>query len=197
MTHDSFLKEKKLLLGISGSIAVIGVSPYLSMFRALFKEVKVVMTEQAATLIPPSTILFYCDEIFIDEEPSLEKKMNHVELARWADLFVVLPATANVIGQAANGLAPNLLTSTILAHPKPVMFFPNMNRLMWTKKVVQRNVNQLREDGHIVVNPVEAMAYEVASGTTQPNFVLPQGPAVMQEMRNVLLEREESTTTSV
>ncbi|GAB1528616.1 MULTISPECIES: flavoprotein [Brevibacillus] len=197
MTHDPFLKEKKLLVGISGSIAVIGVSAYLSMFRALFKEVKVVMTEQAGTLIPPSTLLFYCDEIFIDEEPGLEKKMNHVELARWADLFVVLPATANVIGQAANGIAPNLLTSTILAHPKPVMFFPNMNRLMWMKKAVQRNVNQLREDGHIVVNPVEAMAYEVASGTMQPNFVLPQGPAVMQEMRNILLEREESTTTSV
>ncbi|NQF13069.1 Mersacidin decarboxylase [Brevibacillus sp. HB1.3] len=174
MTHDPFLKEKKLLVGISGSIAVIGVSAYLSMFRALFKEIKVVMTEQAATLIPPSTLLFYCNEIFIDEEPRLQKKMNHVKLARWADLFVVLPATANVIGQAANGI-----------------------RLMWMKKAVQRNVNQLREDGHIVVNPVEAMAYEVASGTMQPNFVLPQGPAVMQEMRNVLLEREESTTTSV
>ncbi|MGG4442792.1 flavoprotein [Brevibacillus fortis] len=197
MTHDPFLKEKNLLVGISGSIAVIGVSAYLSMFRSLFKEVKVVMTEQAETLVPPSTILFFCDEIFTDEEPGLEKKMNHVELARWADLFVVLPATTNVIGQAANGIAPNLLTSTILAHPKPVMFFPNMNRLMWTKNVVQRNVNQLREDGHIVVDPVEAMAYEVASGTMQPNFILPQGPAVMQEIKSVLLEREKSTTPSV
>ncbi|QOS97407.1 Mersacidin decarboxylase [Brevibacterium sp. JNUCC-42] len=194
--HDPFLKDKKLLVGVSGSIAVLGLPAYLGMFRATFKEVKVIMTEAATKLIAPSTILLLCDEVFIDEDLGLEKKMNHVELARWADLFVILPATANVIGQAANGVALNLLTSTILAHPNPVMLFPNMNRLMWTKKVVQRNVNQLREDNHIVVTPVEAMAYEVASGTMQPNYILPPGQTVIQEMKNTLLEREEKTVVS-
>ncbi|MBG9789956.1 flavoprotein [Brevibacillus laterosporus] len=194
--QDLFFKDKKLLVGVSGSIAVLGLPAYLGMFRATFKEVKVIMTEAATKLIAPSTILLLCDEVFIDEDLGLEKKMNHVELARWADLFIILPATANVIGQAANGVALNLLTSTILAHSNPVMFFPNMNRLMWTKKVVQRNVNQLREDSHIVVSPIEAMAYEVASGTMQPNYVLPSGQTVIQEMKNTLLKREEETVVS-
>ncbi|QDX92811.1 Mersacidin decarboxylase [Brevibacillus laterosporus] len=194
--HDPFLKDKKLLVGLSGSSAVLGLPAYLGVFRAIFKEVKVIMTEAATKLIAPSTILLFCDEVFIDEDLGLEKKMNHVELARWADLFIILPATANVIGQAANGIALNLLTSTILASPNPVMFFPNMNRLMWTKKVVQRNVSQLREDNHIVVTPLEAMAYEIASGTMQPNYILPPGQTVIQEMKNTLLEREEETVVS-
>ncbi|MCR8966193.1 Mersacidin decarboxylase [Brevibacillus halotolerans] len=194
--NDPFLKDKKLLVGLSGSSAVLGLSDYLGVFRNIFKEVKVIMTESATKLIAPSTILLFCDEVFIDEDLGLEKKMNHVELARWADLFIILPATANVIGQAANGIAQNLLTSTILASPNPVMFFPNMNRLMWTKKVVQRNVSQLKEDNHIVVTPLEAMAYEIASGTMQSNYILPPGQTVIKEMKNALLEREEDTIVS-
>ncbi|PCN45328.1 Mersacidin decarboxylase [Brevibacillus laterosporus] len=194
--NDPFLKDKKLLVGLSGSSAVLGLPGYLGVFRTIFKEVKVIMTEAATKLIAPSTILLFCDEVFIDEDLGLEKKMNHVELARWADLFIILPATANVIGQAANGIAQNLLTSTILASPNPVMFFPNMNRLMWTKKVVQRNVSQLKEDNHIVVAPLEAMAYEIASGTMQSNYILPPGQTVIKEMKNALLEREEDTVVS-
>jgi phosphopantothenoylcysteine synthetase/decarboxylase len=60
--------------------------------------------------------------VFVDQEPTAEKRPGHIELARWGEMFVILPASAKVIGQAANGLGANLLTTTILASPRPVVF---------------------------------------------------------------------------
>jgi phosphopantothenoylcysteine synthetase/decarboxylase len=100
----------------------------------------------------------------LDQEPGLERRPGHIELARWSEMFVILPATANVIGQAANGLATNLLTTTILASPRPVIFCPNVHPSMWNKAAVKRNVETLREDGHTVIEPEVAVAYEVDSG---------------------------------
>jgi len=79
------------------------------------------MTSQAARMLPPSTVALICDGVFVDQEPTAEKRPGHIELARWGEMFVILPASAKVIGQAANGLGANLLT-TILASPRPVVF---------------------------------------------------------------------------
>src|SRR5699024_1773705 len=133
---------------------------YLGMLRSNFKEVKVILTKSASQLIPAETIQYFCDEIFLTETPNLNTKTGHVELARWADLFIVLPATANTLSAAAHGIANQLLTTTILAYEGSIMFFPNMNRQMWEKNVVQRNVNILLEDGHSVISPKKTMAYE-------------------------------------
>lgn len=189
--HDETFKEKRLLVGVSGSISAAGVPAYLGLFRAHFKEVKVIMTEKAHELFPVSTMSLFCDEIYMDEKPQIDKKMGHVELARWADLFIVIPATANVLGQAAHGIATNLLTTTILACPHPVIYCPNMNALMWEKKVTQRNVELLREDGHHVVEPTRKMAYEVASGALKPNYILPSGQEIIDFMKEALQERDE------
>ena len=78
-------------------------------------------------MLPPSTVALICDEVFLDQEPTTVRKPGHIELARWGEMFVILPATANVIGQAANGLGSNLLTTTILAAPEPIVFCPNVH----------------------------------------------------------------------
>lgn len=185
-----------LLVGVSGSIAILNLPTYLAAFRATFAtEVRVIMTAAAAQLLPPSTVALLCEEVLLDEEPTPHKKPGHVELANWADMFVVLPASANILGQVANGLAQNLLTTTILASPIPVIFCPNLNRTMWSKKAVQRNLRTLAEDGHLVVEPEHAPAYEVGTGEMADTLVLPE-PAVLVRNLESMLQQTEVTTES-
>lgn len=173
------LKTKKLLVGVSGSISVMGLPSYLSMFSYYFKSVKVIMTQSAVRLIPRDTVNLLCEGAYTDET-ELSKEASHVELARWADVFIVLPATANILGQAVHGLGNNLLTTAILAYPEPILYFPNMNERMWKKKSVQRNVKLLEQDGDQVVKPVQTMSYEVASGKMRPNYTIPANDVVMK-----------------
>ena len=129
------------------------------------------MSPNAARLIPPSTIALLCDGVFLDGLTS-QKRPGHMELARWCDMFLVLPASADVLGQSANGLAPNLLTTTVLASPRPVIFCPNLTDEMWSKRAVQRNIRTLREDGHVVIDPELATAYEVDAGKMQESWIV-------------------------
>jgi phosphopantothenoylcysteine synthetase/decarboxylase len=176
----------RLLVGVSGSVAVLNLPSYLATLRAeLASQVRVIMTRQAARMLPPSTVALICDEVFLDQEPTTVKKPGHIELARWADMFAILPATANVIGQAANGLGSSLLTTTILAAPAPIIFCPNVHPVMWNKAVVQRNVETLRQDGHTVIEPIVATAYEVDSGELQESLVLPEPSLLAQQLEKI------------
>src|SRR5215212_2277853 len=123
--------------------------------------------------------------MFPDEKPTPEKKPGHIELVRWCDMFVVLPAPANVLGQAANGMAPNLLSTTMLASPRPVIFCPNVHSVMWSKPAVQRNVETLREDGHMIIEPELALAYEVDSGATRESWVIPEPERLVERLREI------------
>lgn len=182
MTRDRQLDH--LLVGVSGSAAVFNLLSYLAVLRAAFaREVRVVMTPAAHALLPASTVAFACERVFVDGAPTLEKKPGHVELAHWSDMFVVLPASANVLGQAAQGVASNLLTTTVLASPRPVVFCPNVNDVMWRKRAVQRNVRTLREDGHLVLEPELAMAYEVDSGEMRESWVISEPERLVQRLQ--------------
>jgi len=176
-----------LLVGASGSAAVFNLLSYLVVLRAtLAREVRVIMTAAADALLPATTVAHVCDGVFLDSVHGLEKRPGHLELARWGDAFVVLPASANVIGQAANGIAPNLLTTTILASSEPVIFCPNVNDTMWSKKAVQRNLETLRRDGHLVIQPERAMIYEVESGEMQESWAMPDPEKLVERLREVL-----------
>jgi phosphopantothenoylcysteine synthetase/decarboxylase len=177
-------------------VAVLNLPSYLATLRAeLAKDVRVIMTAAAASMLPPSTVALICDVVFLDREPTVEKRPGHIELARWGEMFVVLPATANVIGQAANGLGSNLLTTTILASPKPVVFYPNVNEVMWSKAAVQRNVTTLREDGHKVIDPEVAIAYEVDSGVTRESLVVPEPTQLVEQLREIHRQPEFLTVS--
>src|SRR5215216_5675044 len=181
----------RLLVGVSGSVAVLNLPSYLATLRAEFaREVRVIMTPAAASMLPPSTVALVCEAVFLDQELTVEKRPGHIELARWCEMFVVLPATANVIGQAANGLGSNLLTTTILASLRPVVFYPNVNDVMWSKAAVQRNVETLREDGHIVIEPEVASAYEVDSGEIRDSLVVPEPTRLVEQLREIHRQAE-------
>jgi len=141
-------------------------------------------------------VALLCDGVFVDGEPTLEKKPGHVELAGWCELFVVLPASANVLGQAANGIAPNLLTTAVLASPRPVVFCPNTSDTMWNKPAVKRNVETLRKDGHIIIDPELAPAYEVDTGEMRESWVIPEPEKLVGSLRQVLRRPEFSGTRS-
>ena len=176
----------RLLVGVSGSAAVLSLPSYLATLRAaLAKEVRVIMTAAAASILPPSTVALISDGVFLDEKPTVHKEPGHVELANWCDMFVALPASANLLGLVANGIAPNLLSTTILASPMPVVFCPNLNPTMWRKAAVQRNVKTLRADGHVVVDPELTMAYEVDSGEMQENWVIPDPERLIERLQQI------------
>ncbi len=153
----------------------------------LAKEVRVIMTSAADAILPASTVAYVCDDVFLDgAHLELQKRPGHMELARWSDVFVVMPASANVIGQAANGIAPNLLTTTILACANPVIFCPNVSSVMWSKKALQRNIETLIEDGHRVIQPELTKVYEVESGEMQEAWVMPDPEKLVERLRDII-----------
>ena len=145
------------------------------------------MTPAADAMLPASTVAHVCDGVFLDDMPrGLEKRPGHLELASWSDTFVILPASANVIGQAANGIASNLLTTTILASTMPVIFCPNVHESMWSKRALQRNIETLEKDGYLVVHPELTMVYEVEFGRMQESRAMPDPGKLVEHLRALL-----------
>ncbi|HEV7722862.1 MAG TPA: flavoprotein [Iamia sp.] len=167
MTYDNppgtdRLPCSRLLVAVTGSVHALVVPQYLDAFRRSFAdEIRVIMTEAATHLCSPRAL-----EAMVGSPISSDlwsgTGPGHVELTQWADCFVVVPTTANCLAKAAHGLADDLVTTAIAAAPGPVVFAPAMNRRMWETGPVQRNIGQLRQDGHLVVEPTPALS--LASG---------------------------------
>lgn len=168
-----------LLVGVTGSVSVLGLPQYLQKFRAASSpRITVIMTASAARLLPVSTMSLYADVVCTDTDQG----PGHVALARSARQFLVLPATAHLLSCVAAGSAPNLLCTAILAAEPPVVIVPSMNPAMWYNRAVQRNVAQIRADGHVVVDPVPGTAFEVASRTFREGPVVPSPDQVIDEL---------------
>ena len=157
----------KIVLGISGSIAAYKAADLSSQLVKLGHKVHVVMTRSATEFITPLTLQTLTRQPVLvsleDEKHSW--KPGHIELADSADLFLIAPASANLIGQLANGLSPDPLTSVYLALPRktPVFICPAMNGKMWLHPANQRNVALLVADGCQFIGPAEgdlACGYE-------------------------------------
>ena len=156
------LPARRILIGIAGSIAAALTVPQTIMWlrSGLDVEIRTIMTRQATSLVTPRAVAVASGyPVALDSEGAANDPLvPHIELTRWADLFLVLPATADILGKAAQGIADNLLSTCILAAACPVVFVPCMNGQMWHKPVVQRNVAILRADGYGVIPPVAGVA---------------------------------------
>ncbi len=144
------LKGKKIVLGITGSIAAYKAAEILSLLKKQGSEVRVIMTESATRFIQPLTFSTLSGYPVISNLFSLSERfeINHISLAQWADLILVAPATANIIGKVANGIADDILTATILAFQLPVIFAPAMNKKMISNPIYQENVKKLNTRGY-------------------------------------------------
>lgn len=178
-----------LLVGVSGSVHALELHAYLTRFReTLAPTIKIIMTASARRVVQQEAIaLFVDDKVFADlwdRSPEVDRA-PHIQLTRWADLFVVVPATANIIGKAAGGIADDLLSTAILSSPKPVVFAPAMNPAMWESRVVQRNIKLLQADGHYIVPPEPAVS--VTSGEWDRGLT-PTPETLVRHLRHVRMK---------
>ena len=158
------MRTKKVLIGISGGIAAYKALTAIRLFRKSGCEVKVVATQNALSFVTPLSIETLSDnKLYVDMfEHSMQRHTEHISLAQWADVFVVAPATANIIGKLSNGIADDALSTTLLACTKPVFIAPAMNENMYLHKSVQKNLQTLQEYGYHIINPTDGM---LACGT--------------------------------
>ncbi len=152
----SNLSDLNILLGVSGGIAAYKAVELASKLTAVGAKVNTVMTKNACRLICPKSFEAVTNSAVFTSlwERGEKYKIGHVNLADWADIVVVAPATANIIGKIANGICDDLL-STILcaASAKPILLAPTMNNNMWTNAAVQRNVKMVKEMGFQLIGP--------------------------------------------
>lgn len=151
------MEAKKILLGVSGSIAAFKAGEIASQLVKLGHTVDVVMTRHATEFITPLTMQTLTRRavlVSLDDEKQ-SWKPGHIELADTCDLFVCAPATANILANFAHGHAPDSLSSTYLALPRttPVFLVPAMNGKMWFHPATQRNVEILKADGCDFIGP--------------------------------------------
>lgn len=149
------LKGKHIVLGISGGIAAYKSACLLRLLIKRGAEVQVVITPNGKEFITPATLAALSGKPVVSEffAANTGEWHSHVDLGLWADLMIVAPATASTIGKMANGVADNMLITTYLSAKEQVMAAPAMDLDMWAHPSTQRNVETLRKDGVIIVEP--------------------------------------------
>lgn len=182
----ALLKEKRIVVGVTGGVAAYKAADLVSSLRESGAVVKVVLTDAAQEFVQPLIFKALTGEevytgLFGGADP-----IPHVTLARESDLLVVYPATANFIGQAAHGLAADLLTTLILAFKGPVIVCPAMNTRMFTNPAVQANLSKLGAYGYIIVQPETGC---LACGEVGPGR-LPAAATVLEVIRGALVPKD-------
>ncbi|HEX3040031.1 MAG TPA: bifunctional phosphopantothenoylcysteine decarboxylase/phosphopantothenate--cysteine ligase CoaBC [Caproiciproducens sp.] len=178
---------KNILLGITGSIAVYKAADIAHRLYKKGYNVDVIMTQGATEFVTPLTFRsltqnrVYTD-VFEDDYPV---EVEHISLARKADLVLIAPATANCIGKIAGGIGDDMLSTTILAvKDKPVLIAPAMNTNMWENPIVQDNVEKLKRYGYRFIDPKEGMLAEGSYGKgalADPDVIVDAVCAVLEE----------------
>ncbi len=151
------VKGKNVVLAVSGGIAAFKAAALTSKLVQAGANVKVIMTSSAKEFVTPLTFQALSrqpvyEDTFTEPDPT---KIAHIDVADWADVIVVAPATANVIAKLAQGIADDMLTTTLLATTAPIYLAPAMNVNMYAKPAVQRNITTLKQDGYLVIDGAE------------------------------------------
>ncbi|HEX8505078.1 MAG TPA: flavoprotein [Hymenobacter sp.] len=162
--HSTALQSRRILLGVSGSIAAYKTAALTRLLVKAGAEVQVILTEAAAAFVTPLTLGTLSKKPVLTgflRDAAAGEWHNHVELGLWADALLIAPASANTIGQLANGLCPNLLSAVYLSARCPVFLAPAMDLDMFAHPAVTQNLARLRSFGnHVFDSP----SGELASG---------------------------------
>ncbi|MGN0353383.1 MAG: bifunctional phosphopantothenoylcysteine decarboxylase/phosphopantothenate--cysteine ligase CoaBC [Roseburia sp.] len=161
------LQGKTVLLGVTGGIAAYKMPNVARMLKKLHCNVHVLMTQNATNFITATTFeTLTGNKCLIDTfDRNFEFSVEHVALAKQADLVLIAPATANVIGKIANGIADDMLTTTVMACPCKVLVAPAMNHNMYLNPIVQDNMEKLKKFGYEIIPPVVGMLANGDIGT--------------------------------
>lgn len=153
------LKGKTIVLGVTGSIAAYKIAGLASTLSKLHADIHVIMTENATNFIHPLTFeTLTQNKCIIDTfDRMFQYDVTHISLAKKADVVLVAPASANIIGKMANGIADDMLSTTLLACMCPILVAPAMNTNMYENKIVQDNIKKLKDYGMTVLEPETGM----------------------------------------
>lgn len=187
MSTHSWLHNKHVILGVTGGIACYKACELAREMGRLGAVVQIVMTEAATAFVTPLTFQALTGrEVRMSLlDPSAEAGMGHIELARWADLIVVAPCTANTLANLAKGQAPDLLSTLWLAASCPKAVAPAMNQAMWNDPATQENVQQVIARGHLVLGPAAGLQ---ACGDTGPGRMLEPAQIIDLLLRQLACE---------
>jgi phosphopantothenoylcysteine decarboxylase/phosphopantothenate--cysteine ligase len=167
----SGLTHKKILLGVTGGIACYKSAVLLRALQSAGAQVRVVMTPAAQAFVTPLTFQALSGQPVYTEllDPAQEAAMDHISLARWADLVLIAPASADFIARAATGQANDLLATLCLATATPIALAPAMNRQMWLNPATQENLQRVTQRGYLCWGPADGAQ---ACGETGPGRML-------------------------
>lgn len=149
------LSNKTIIVGVTGGIAAYKACDVVSKLKKLNANIHVIMTESACEFVQPMTFQTMSNNFVINDmfkEPKTWE-VEHIELAKKADAFLIVPATANFIGKLAAGIADDMLTTTVMATRAPVIIAPAMNTNMYTNRIVQANMDKLGDLGYRFIDP--------------------------------------------
>lgn len=182
------LQGKKIVLGVTGGIAVYKAVDLVSRLRKAGCEVRVVMTEHAQQFVTPLTFKEISGNAVATSMWNANQEFNveHIALANWADVFLVAPATANILAKMACGIADDLLSTTLLAAQAPIVVCPAMNTGMYQNPATQENIAKLQERGVTVMPPAFG---HLACGTSGPGR-LPEPQQIVEFMSAFFAGRE-------
>lgn len=183
------LSNKNIVLGVTGSIAAYKIANLASALKKLNANVDVIMTENATHFINPITFETLTGNKCLVEtfDRNFQHNVEHISLAKKADLFLIAPASANVIGKLANGIADDMLTTTALAMKCKCMFAPAMNSNMYTNPIVQDNIQKLISYGYEIIQPDSGY---LACGDTGVGKMVSDEVLLDYILREVALEKD-------
>lgn len=189
--EEKMLNEKKVLLCVTGGIAVYKAAALTSKLTQAGAEVKVILSESAAKFVTPLTFQALSrNDVYIDTFDEKDSKViAHIDLADWADLVLIAPATANIIGKIANGIADNMISTTLLAATSPVWVAPAMNVHMYEHPAVQQNIETLHRFGYQFIEPNEgylACGYVGKGRLEEPEKIVELISAFFQTQPSIL-----------
>jgi len=176
------LRQRRILVAIAGGIAAYKGAELVRLLRKQEAEVRVILSRGAREFITPLTMQALSGEPVHTEllDESAEAGMGHIELARWADLLIIAPATADVISRLAHGRADDLMTTVTLATAAPVAVAPAMNQQMWANAATQENLTLLTQRNIQVIGPEQG---EQACGDTGPGRLM-EPELIVEALRN-------------
>lgn len=182
------VKGKKILLGVSGGIGAFKACELLRLFVKAGAHVRVILTEAAREFVTPLSFrALGAESVSADMFEEKRESLEHVSWADWGDLLVIAPATANIIGKMANGIADEILSTQAIAYDGPILLAPAMNVKMYRNKAVQRNIAYLRGTGTQFIGPETGQLASLI--TAAGRMVEPE--IIFARSRQVLLGRDE------
>ena len=189
------LSGKNILLGITGGIAAYKCPDLVRHLKKAGAQVRVVLTESASHFVAPMTLQAVSGNAVSKElfDPTAELSMSHIELAKWADLVLIAPATANIIAKMANGIADDLLSTMCLATPAKIVIAPAMNQQMYKAAATQQNLATLESRNTLVLGPDDGFQ---ACGDIGPGRMV-EPTTIVESINNYFLANSELAGTTI